>query len=62
MSHDYHTMPVHFADFFASGQHSPGIFLLHQTVPVAQAIEAILLVWGASEPEEWRDTLTYLPQ
>lgn len=61
VSHDYHTMPGYFAAFLASGQHSPGV-LLHQTLPVAQAIEALLLVWGASDPEEWLDTLTYLPQ
>ena len=61
VSHDYHTMPGHFADFLASGQHSPGVLLLHQTLPVAQAIDALLLVWEASDPEEWRDTLTYLP-
>lgn len=62
VSHDYHTMPAHFTEFLDSGQHSPGVLLLHQTLPVAQAIEALLLVWGASDPEEWRDTLTYLPQ
>jgi uncharacterized protein DUF5615 len=61
VSHDYRTMPGHFADFLATGQHSPGVLLLHQTLPVAQAIEALLLVWEASSPEDWRDLLTYLP-
>ena len=61
LSHDYHTMPNHFATFLASGQHSPGVLLLHQTLPIAQAIEALLLVWDASDSEEWRDRLTYLP-
>ncbi|MGH2501022.1 MAG: DUF5615 family PIN-like protein [Ktedonobacterales bacterium] len=61
VSHDYRTMPGHFADFLASGRHSPGVLLLHQQLPIAQAIEALLLVWDASAPEEWRDRLTYLP-
>lgn len=61
VSHDYHTMPIHFAQFLASGQHSPGVLLLHQQLPIAQAIEALLLVWSASAPEDWRDLLTYLP-
>ncbi len=61
VSHDFHTMPTHFADFLVSGQHSPGVMLLPQTLPMAQAIDALLLVWDASEPDEWRDTLTYLP-
>lgn len=61
VSHDYHTIPDHFAQFLASGQHSPGVLLLHQQLPIAQAIEALLLVWSASAPEEWHDQLTYLP-
>lgn len=61
VSHDYHTMPDHFADFLARGEPTPGIILLHQTLLIAQAIEALLLVWEASTPNEWRDTLTYLP-
>lgn len=61
VSHDYHTMPEHSAAFLAGGQRSPGVMPLHQTLPVAQAIEA-LLVWEASAPNEWEDTLTYLPQ
>jgi hypothetical protein len=61
VSHDYHTMPAFFSAYLASGEHSPGVLLLHQTLPVAQAIEALLLVWEASVPDEWQDTLTYLP-
>lgn len=61
VSHDYHTMPGHFADFLARGEHTPGIILLHQTLPIAQAIEALLLVWEASRSNDWLDTLTYLP-
>lgn len=44
VSHDYHTMPTHFATYLASGRHSPGVLLLHQTLPLAQAIDALLLV------------------
>lgn len=61
VSHDYHTMPSHFAEFLASGHRSLGVLLLHQQLPIARAIEALLLIWDASEPEEWRDQLTYLP-
>lgn len=61
VSHDYHTIPAHFAAFLASGHHSPGVLLLHQTLSIARAINELLLVWSATEPDEWRDTLTYLP-
>jgi len=61
LTHDYHTMPEHFGAFLASGHHCPSVILLHQTLPIAQAIDALELVWEASSLDEWRDTLTYLP-
>ena len=61
LSDDYHTMPDHFGVFLANGHHCPGVILLHQTLPIAQAIDALELVWEASSLDEWRDTLTYLP-
>lgn len=61
LSHDYHTMPRHFGDFLASGRHCAGVLLLHQTLPLGQAIELVELVWEASSPEEWIDALRYLP-
>ena len=60
VSHDYRTMPTHFAEYLASGHHTPDIFLLHQTRPIAEAIEVLRLVWEASGPDEWRDLLSYL--
>ena len=61
LTHDYHTMPQHFGDFLAGGSHSPGVFLLHQNLPIGQAIDLIELIWQASMPEDWTDAFTYLP-
>jgi len=33
LSHDYHTMPEHLGAFLATGRHSPGVILLHQSLP-----------------------------
>jgi hypothetical protein len=60
VSHDHHTMPVHFATFVAT-QHCPGVFLLSQDVPIRNAVEELLVIWVASEAEEWANTLQYLP-
>jgi hypothetical protein len=60
VSHDHHTMPVHFANFIAT-QHSPGVFLLSQDLPISIAVEELLMIWEASEAEEWSNTLQYLP-
>ncbi len=48
-------------DLLMSGAHSPGVFLIAQTLPVGEAIAALLLIWSASTTDEWRDLLTYLP-
>ncbi|HEY7349894.1 MAG TPA: DUF5615 family PIN-like protein [Ktedonobacterales bacterium] len=61
VSHDLSTMPTHFAHFLEGGHHSPGLFLIRQTLPISQAIEALYLVWQASTPEEWFDQMEYLP-
>jgi Domain of unknown function (DUF5615) len=60
VSHDFGTMPHHFRDFVAR-QHSPGVFLISQAVPVVVAVEALLMIASASETEEWENQLTYLP-
>ncbi|HSR07213.1 MAG TPA: DUF5615 family PIN-like protein [Bryobacteraceae bacterium] len=60
VSHDFGTMPHHFRDFVAR-QHSPGVFLISQGLPVVAAVEALLLIADASEAEEWENQVTYLP-
>jgi hypothetical protein len=61
VSHDTSTMPVHFSDRLRSGRTSPGVFLVRQRASVGQVVEAILLVWSASAPEEWAGQIHYLP-
>lgn len=51
-------MPRHFREFVA-GHTSPGVFLIPQKLPIAQAIDMIVLVWAASEAPEWANQLTY---
>lgn len=60
VSHDRRTMPQHFADFLTI-QHSPGVFILSQYLPISPAVEELLMLWEASEAEEWIDTLQALP-
>lgn len=60
VSHDRRTMPKHFSEFLTQ-QHSPGVFILSQYLPISQAVEELLTVWEASEAEEWVDTIQALP-
>jgi len=60
VSQDRRTMPGHFARYTAQA-HSPGVVLLHEAIPIAAAIEELVLIWSASEAEEWIDRLVWLP-
>jgi predicted nuclease of predicted toxin-antitoxin system len=61
LTHDTATM-VRFAyDRIASGEPMPGLLVVAQSVPLATAIDEILLAVGASEDGEWEGQVVYLP-
>jgi hypothetical protein len=60
VSHDFHTMPKYFRQFTQGGL-SPGVFLIRQDLPVGEAIETLLLIWEASEADEWENRLCLAP-
>lgn len=55
------SMPEHLRDHLAVGRHMPGIFELNPNLSIGETIEELILVWGASEAEEYRDKVIYLP-
>ncbi|MBV8819679.1 MAG: DUF5615 family PIN-like protein [Acidobacteriaceae bacterium] len=61
LSHDCKSMPAHFGDFLQSGGSIPGLILVPQFLSIGEAVEELLLIWGASEAEEWKDRLIRLP-
>jgi hypothetical protein len=60
VSQDRRTMPAHFARF-SVGVQSPGLILLREAIPIATAIEELALIWSASEAEEWKGRLVWIP-
>lgn len=60
VSHDRRTMPRHFAAFTATTT-SAGVLLVSQYLPIAPVVEDLLLIWEASEAEEWVNRLDTLP-
>jgi hypothetical protein len=60
VSQDRGTMPAHFARFKASAP-SAGVVLLREAIPIATAIEELVLIWSASEAEEWIGRLVWIP-
>lgn len=61
VSHDFQTMPHHFGDFLQAGRSSPGVFLVPQYLPINEAIDELVLIWGASEAEERRNRILRIP-
>lgn len=60
VSHDFRTMPWHFGQFVLT-ENSPGVLIVSQKLPAAQAAENLLLIWLATEPKEWVNLLRSLP-
>ncbi len=60
VSHDRRTMPQHFGAFIQQ-RNSPGLLLVSQHLAVADAAEGLLLIWIASEAEEWSNRITSFP-
>ena len=60
VSHDRKTMPHAFAEF-VTAMSSPGVFIVSHKVDPLAAIEALLLVWAASEADEWANQICTLP-
>lgn len=59
-THDRKTMPRHFAEFIAT-QPSAGVLIVPQKMPTVRAVEEIILIWAATEAEEWRNRIYGLP-
>jgi hypothetical protein len=60
ISHDRRTMIKHFWRFIQN-QTGPGLIIVSQDMDVGQAIEELLLIWAATEAEEWRNAALFVP-
>ncbi len=55
------SMPVHLREHLDAGRHVPGIFTLYPNMTLGETADELVLIWGASEAEEYIDQLSYLP-
>lgn len=60
VTHDHRTMPTHFGEFITAHT-SPGILIIPQYVLISSAIDELILIWSATEAEEWINRICYLP-
>jgi hypothetical protein len=61
VSHDVNTMSAAATACLAAGQAMNGLLLVHQLSPLAAVIENLVLIWSASEAEEWVNQGCFLP-
>ena len=61
LTHDVSTMTAHAYARVEAGLAMPGVFAVSQSVPIALAIEDILLLWECSLEGEWEGQVRYLP-
>jgi len=60
VTHDQRTMPHHFAEFITT-ETSPGVLVIPQHISLSDAVEELLLIWAATDAEEWVNRICYLP-
>jgi Domain of unknown function (DUF5615) len=60
VSHDLRTMLREFAALVVA-QTSPGLLIVSQKLSLLDAIEALVLIWTASEAEDWVNRVAMIP-
>jgi len=51
-----------YPDRIDAGKSTPGVSILsQQRTAIGEIVEWLLLAWTASQAEEWRDKIVYLP-
>ena len=61
VSHDVNTMPAAAYVRLSSGKRIAGLLMTKQTHPVGVVIDNLILIWSASEAEEWQNQVCFLP-
>jgi len=53
-------MPAHFVRF-RERRSSPGLIIVAQDLDIGAAIDDLLLIWAATEAEDWIDRIGFIP-
>jgi hypothetical protein len=61
VSHDVNTLGAFAEQRIGQGQFMPGLFLAPQKHSTRSVVDSLLLIWAASEFEEWNDRIEFLP-
>ncbi|HTU91011.1 MAG TPA: DUF5615 family PIN-like protein [Gemmataceae bacterium] len=58
---DKKSMARHAANHLATGHHTWGVYNLRRDFPILRYVENLILIWSASDAEDWRDRMEWLP-
>ena len=61
VSHDVNTMPAAAFSRIRNGIFVAGLLMVKQSEPVGTVIDDLVLIWSASEAEEWHNQVSFLP-
>lgn len=61
VSHDVNSMSAHAYDRIRAGEPMTGLILAHQTEPIAAVIDSLVLIWAATEADQWLGRVEYVP-
>ncbi len=60
VTHDQSTMPRHFGEFVQT-RRSPGLIVVPQHLAVGEVADDLILIWTATEAEDWTNRIAFLP-
>ncbi len=60
VTHDQTTMPRHFGPF-VQAQRSPGLLVVPQHLALRHVMDDLILIWTATEADEWVNRVVFLP-
>lgn len=60
VTHDHKTMPYHFANFIQARK-CFGVILVRKKAEISQIIDDLVLIWSASEAEEYINSIRQIP-
>jgi Domain of unknown function (DUF5615) len=61
VSHDVNTMPAAAFARLSAGESFAGLLMVPELSPIAPIIDNLVMIWAASELEEWKDKVVFLP-
>ncbi len=61
LSHDESTMTAAAIARLRAGESMPGLLIANQFKPIGRVIDELLMIWAASEADEWVDMIRYIP-